>query len=109
MKYDYMLQYFKDLPKSIIEATRDAKIMLEDNKELQKLSDNLFETEQKLLKVLENQPEGLKLFKEYKECFEKHAGESCSEMYAQGLLDHQRLMVKHQLVSSEILKYMEKD
>ncbi len=107
MKYNYMLQYFDELPKSIEEATCDAKLMLENNEELQNLSDRLFIAELNLLKHLENNPEGLELFKEYKKCFENHAGESCAEMYVQGLLDHQRLMVRHQLVSSEIFKYTE--
>ena len=108
MQYDYMMQIFKELPSTMDEAINDAMLMIEENEELQVLSNKLFDAELKLLKFLENQPEGLELFKEYKKCFEKHAGESCGEMYVQGLFDHHRVYAKHQLISAEALAILHK-
>ncbi len=108
MEYNYIMQALEELPKSMNEAINDAKLMIEENKELQILSNKLFSAELKLLKYLEDKPEGLELFKEYKECFKKHAKESCSEIYMQGLFDHQRMCVKHQLISAETLKILNK-
>ncbi len=104
MKYDYMIEALKEFPNTMNQAICDAKITLEENEELQIHSDKLFSAELKLLKFFEDKPEGLELFKEYKECFEKHAGESCEEMYIQGLFDHHRVYTKHMLISSKIFK-----
>lgn len=108
MKYDYMMQILKELPNSMDEAITDAMLMIEENEELQALSDKLSDAELKLLKFLQNQPEGLELFKEYKKCFENHAKESCGEMYIQGLFDHHRVYAKHQLISAEALTILHK-
>ncbi len=108
MKYDYMMQILKELPNTMDDAINDAMLMIEENDELQILSDKLLDAEQKLLKYLKNQPEGLELFNEYKERFEKHAKESCGEMYIQGLFDHHRVYAKHQLISAEALTILHK-